>query len=143
MRCKKRSRRRGFTLVELMVVIVLVGLLATVVTVSVRSYLISGKQGVARLEIAKITQAVDAFYTQFGRYPTNEEGIAVLAQPSDSFPDGLLNKLPRDPWNHDYEYIYPGLNGPYDVVCYGADGREGGTGENKDITNADDGPGSN
>jgi general secretion pathway protein G len=132
-----KQNRRGFSLVELMVVIVIIGLLSGVVTISVRSYLIHGKQAVARLEIAKLAQAIDTFYSHFNRYPTNEEGIAVLAQKSDAFPDGLLNKVPVDPWGHSYEFNYPGRKGPYDLVSYGADHQEGGSGADADLTNSD------
>jgi general secretion pathway protein G len=136
--CKQtRIKRPGFSLVELMVVIVIIGLLSGVVTISVRSYLIRGKQTVARMEIAKIAQAIDTFYGQFDRYPTNEEGIAALAEKSSAFPDGLLNKLPLDPWGNAYEYTYPGRNGPYEVMSYGADHQEGGTGADGDLSNID------
>jgi general secretion pathway protein G len=120
-----------------MVVIVIIGLLAGVVTISVRSYLVRGKQTVARMEIAKIAQAIDTFYGNFDRYPTNEEGIAVLVEKSDAFPDGLLNKTPVDPWGNHYEYNYPGRDGPYEVLSYGADHQEGGTGADADLSNLD------
>ena len=134
-------RESGFTLVELMVVIVIIGLLAGVVSVSVRSYLIKSKQNVAKMEIAKICQALDTFYTEFDRYPTSQEGLDILVEKSESFTDGLLNKLPQDPWNNPYEYMQPGRDGPYEVVCYGADHREGGTGADSDISSADLGDG--
>jgi len=120
-----------------MVVVVIIGLLAGVVTVSVRSYLVRGKQNVARMEIAKICQALDTYYSQYDRYPTSEEGIEVLVEPSDAFPDGLLNKLPKDPWGHAYEYHFPGRDAPYEVICYGADHREGGTGADGDLSSQD------
>jgi general secretion pathway protein G len=132
-----RAARHGFSLVELMVVIVIIGLLSGVVTISARSYLIRGKQTVAKLEIAKLAQAIDTFYGHFDRYPTNEEGIAVLIEKTDAFPDGLLNKIPLDPWGQAYEYNYPGRSGPYDLVCYGADHEEGGAGGDADLTNTD------
>jgi general secretion pathway protein G len=131
------SHRSGFSLVELMVVIVIIGLLAGVATMSVRSYLIRGKQGVAKLEIAKIAQAIDTFYSQFDRYPTNDEGLAILAAKSKEFPDGLLNKTPVDPWGQAYQYNQPGRNAPYEVICYGADHREGGAGADADLSNTD------
>ncbi|HXY33207.1 MAG TPA: type II secretion system major pseudopilin GspG [Planctomycetaceae bacterium] len=131
------ARRSAFSLVELMVVIVIMGLLAGVATISVRTYLIRGKQNVARLEISKICQAIDTFYGQFDRYPTPDEGIAILATKSDAFPDGLLSKPPIDPWGHPYEYLVPGRSGPYEVICYGADHREGGSGADADISSSD------
>jgi general secretion pathway protein G len=120
-----------------MVVIVIIGLLSGVVTISVRSYLVRGKQTVARMEIAKLAQAIDTFYGHFDRYPTNDEGINVLVEKSDVFPDGLLNKIPVDPWNHSYEYTYPGRNSSYELVSYGADHQEGGTGADADISSAE------
>lgn len=132
-----RNRGRAFSLVELMVVIVIIGLLSGVVTVSVRSYLIRGKQTVARMEIAKISQAIDTFYGHFDRYPSSDEGLTVLVEKTSAFPDGLLNKMPLDPWKHAYEYHYPGRDAPYEVISYGADHQEGGTGANADISNTD------
>jgi general secretion pathway protein G len=133
----RKSRRRGFSLPELMVVIVIIGLLAGVATVSVRTYLVRGKQNIAKMEIAKICEAIDAFYAHYDRYPTAEEGIAVLAAKTTAFADGLLNKVPNDPWGNPYEYVIPGSNGPYEVICYGADHRQGGTGGDADISSAD------
>jgi general secretion pathway protein G len=132
-----RGTRNAFSLVELMVVIVIIGLLSGVVTVSVRSYLVRGKQTVARMEIAKIAQAIDTFYGEYDRYPTTDEGLAALVQKTDKFPDGLLNKMPLDPWKHSYEYIYPGQNAPYQLICFGADHQEGGVGADADISNTD------
>ena len=120
-----------------MVVIVIIGLLAGVATVSVRSYLVRGKQNIAKMEIAKICEALDAFYSHYDRYPTAEEGIAVLAAKSTAFPDGLLSKVPNDPWGFPYEYVVPGSNSPYEVVCYGGDHRQGGTGADVDISSVD------
>jgi len=134
---RTRPLRAGFSLPELMVVIVIIGLLAGVATVSVRSYLVRGKQNIAKMEIAKICEALDAFYSHFDRYPTAEEGIAVLAAKTSDFPDGLLNKVPNDPWGNPYEYVVPGSNGPYEVICYGGDHRQGGSGGDADISSVD------
>jgi general secretion pathway protein G len=131
---QRRRLRRAFTLVELMVVIVIIGLLAGAVTLSVRSYLIASKQNVARMEISKICQALDTFYAAYDRYPSNEQGLEALVARTDKFPDGLLNRLPRDPWGNGYEYNHPGRNNPYEVISYGADGHEGGEGADRDIS---------
>ncbi len=137
--CRGRcGRRRAFSLVELMVVLVILGLLAGIVAYKTRSYLLLSKQNAARVEIAKVGQALETFYAAYDRYPTNEEGIAILAQPSEKFVDGLLSKLPRDPWNHSYQYNTPGRKGPFEVICYGADGREGGEGADQDLSSDDE-----
>lgn len=131
------AEARGFTLVEIMVVIVIVGLLAGATTASVRSYLIRSKQSVARMDIAKIVQALDTYYTSFDRFPANDAGIRALVEKTDAFPEGLLNKLPKDPWGNDYAYQQPGREAAYEVISYGADKQEGGDGANRDITSVE------
>ncbi|MEM6473865.1 MAG: type II secretion system major pseudopilin GspG [Planctomycetota bacterium] len=130
----REFRRKAFTLVELMVVIVIIGLLSGVVTFSIRGYLIRSKQNVAKMEISKIVQALETFYTTYDRYPSNEEGLAVLSQPNADFPEGILTFLPLDPWGYDYEYISPGRARPFEVTSYGSDHREGGTGAAEDLS---------
>jgi general secretion pathway protein G len=129
----KSHYRRAFSLIELMVVIVIIGMLAGLVTVSVRSYLINAKQSVARVDIGKLTQALDTFYTAYNRFPTNEEGLSVLTSKTDEFTEGIIPKLRNDPWGHPYEYVVPGRNEAFDIISYGADHREGGSGADKDI----------
>ena len=136
-RRERKCHRQAFTLVELMVVIVIVGLLAGTVTVGVRSYLIKGKQAVARKEIATICTALDTYYTQYDNYPETDSGLAALVEKSDEFPDGLLNKVPKDPWGSPYNYVNPGRETAYEVVCYGADKQEGGVAADKDISSAE------
>ena len=131
----RRNRRSAFSLIEVMVVIVIIGLLSGVVTLSVRSYLIRSKQNIAKLEISKISQALETYYTAYDKYPTSAEGLDVLAKPTEEFPDGLLTFLPRDPWDNPYEYFCPGRTMPFDIICYGADHREGGSGADKDLSN--------
>ena len=130
-----RSRTHAaFSLVELIVVMVILGMLAGLVAVRTRGYLIASKQNAARAEIANIVKAIETFYSDQGRYPTTDEGLNVLADGTDTWPDGFLNKVPLDPWKNSYEYVSPGSTEPYEVICLGADGREGGEGENQDIT---------
>lgn len=130
-------RRRAFTLTELMVVIVIIGLLASVATISVRTYMTHSRQNIARSEIATVCNGLELYLTIQGRYPSNDEGIDILVQKTDKAPDGILTKLPVDPWGNSYQYIYPGRNTPYEVISYGADNREGGTGGDTDLSNAD------
>jgi general secretion pathway protein G len=137
MSCRTPQRaggcRRGFSLVEIMIVIVIIGLLAGAVTLNVRNYLHKAKQNTARQEIATLCNALETFYSEFGRYPTNEEGLDLLTKPNDRFPEPLIHGLPVDPWGRPYQYNQPGRNGPYEVICFGADGREGGGGADADL----------
>ena len=130
-------RARAFTLVEIMVVIVLMGLLATVVTVSVTEYLTKGKQSAAKAEIAQISNALQLFFTDFDRYPDNDEGLAALTKPQPGHPHGLLQGDLLDSWGKPYVYVYPGVHGTFDLCSLGANGKEGGTGADMDICNFD------
>lgn len=125
---------RGFSLIEMTAVLALMAVLAGIVTVNVRHHLIKGKQNAARAEIATVCDALEAFYAAYGRYPTTDEGLGVLCRKGEKLPEPLLKQMPTDPWGHAYQYNRPGRNGePYDVVCFGADGREGGEGVDADI----------
>ena len=127
-------RRTAFSLVELIVVMVIIGMLAGLVAVSTRSYLVSAKQNAVRSEIASLSQAVEAFYADQGRYPTSDEGLDILEDGTPAFPDGFIKKLPTDPWKNPYEYLNPGRDSPYEILCYGEDGEEGGEGAAADIS---------
>ncbi|MFK8113465.1 MAG: type II secretion system major pseudopilin GspG [Rubripirellula sp.] len=129
-----RSSHAGFSLVELIVVMVILGMLAGLVAMNTRGTLFKSKQQVAISELATLTNAMEIYYANTGRYPTANEGLEVLAEDSDDFPGGILKKLPSDPWKNPYEYLIPGTNEPFEIICLGADGREGGDGENKDIS---------
>ena len=130
-------RRKGFTLAELMAVIVILGLLATIMTVGIRGYMAKSRRNLALLELSTLSQALESYHTEKGRYPRTDEGLQVLfgTDDSDGFMDG---KAPgKDPWRNDYDYISPAENSDFLVICYGADGREGGTGADEDITSED------
>lgn len=129
----RNSRRKGFSLVELMVVMVILGMLAGLVAVKTRGFLITGKQGTAKTQISSFVQAIESFYALEGRYPTTDEGLEILREPNKTG-EPYLPKIPSDPWNKPYEYVSPGSQSAYEIVSLGADGREGGEGENTDIS---------
>ena len=97
-----------------------------------------GRSQAAQAEIATIEHGLNAFYMETGRYPTNEEGIAILCKATTQHPDPWLSKFPTDPWGHAYHYRTPGRdNKGYEVTSYGADDREGGEGSDADISSFD------
>jgi general secretion pathway protein G len=128
---------RGMTLIEILVVLVILGLIATAVAVNV-----VGQAGKARVDRAKAdvqhiaNQGIDAFKVMRGRYPTTEEGLKILLDEKFLKPNSPDGKL-KDPWDHEYIYLFPGQAHPdsFDVKSYGADGQPGGEGENADILN--------
>jgi general secretion pathway protein G len=136
-RLMKIEDRRGFTLVELLVVMVIVGLLLALVGPKVFSKLGKGKQTAAKAQIELLGQTLDHFRLDVGRYPTTQEGLgALVTNPGIPNWDGpYLNKkdVPIDPWGKPYAYQYPGTHGEYDLYSYGLDGAPGGEGENKDV----------
>lgn len=135
--CIERQRAQGFSLIEFTVVLALIGLLASVVTINVRQHLVRGKQNAARAEIATIRDALESYYTVMSAYPSNDEGLDALTKPSEEFGEPLLRQAPLDPWGRRYQYNQPGRSEPYEIVCLGADGREGGSGGDADIVSWD------
>lgn len=139
---EERSAEHGFTLVELMVVIVILGLLATIVAINVIPLGEQGKVQKAKADIAAIEQALEIYKLQQFNYPTTAEGLgalvappATLADPSRYQKGGYIKKLPRDPWGHDYHYAAPGTHGAIDIWSEGADNKPGGEGADADIGN--------
>jgi general secretion pathway protein G len=122
--------RTGFSLVEIMVVVIIIGLLAGVVTFAVTNQLDKAKVRRARADIANYAGAVDLYYADRGRFPDPRDGLKALV------PE-YVKVLRNDPWGRPYVYARPGRGGQYDVVSLGADGREGGTGADADVTNWD------
>jgi general secretion pathway protein G len=120
------KRKSGFTLLELLVVIVIIGLLAGYVAPRYFSQVGKSEIQVARAQIDALEKALDQYRLDYRRYPTAEEGLAAV-QPY------LKKALPKDPWDRPYVYRVPGQRGDYEVFSYGRDGKAGGTGEDTDI----------
>jgi len=128
---------RGFTLVELLVVMVIVGLLAAIVAPMVYQHVSPAKHTAVRGQMDSFMTALDNFYVDVGRFPTTKEGLEALRfKPAGA--NGwrgpyLRRNVPNDPWGNAFIYREPGLNGPYDILSLGADGRDGGEGEAADL----------
>jgi general secretion pathway protein G len=140
-RARARGRAHGFTLLELLVVLAILGLLAAIVGPQVLRFLSGAKSQTAQVQVRNVAAAMDLFQLDNGRYPTTEEGLRALVNQPPNAPSWNGPYLPRpealnDPWGHAYLYRVPGKDGkPYDVYTLGADNAEGGSGENKDISN--------
>jgi general secretion pathway protein G len=129
--CNRHFRRSeaGFTLVEMLVVITIIGLIMSLVGPRVLTYLSDSKAKTARIQIQGFSSALDLYHIDIGRYPTSAEGLGALAQK----PDGAAswngpylsgNSVPKDPWGRPYIYKFPGQHGAYDIVSLGPEGRE-------------------
>ena len=135
---RKRNRQKGFSLIELIVVLVILGLLATVVGPQVMKRLAQGKAEIAKLQVDQFEGALGLFRFDVGRYPTSSEGLEALLRDSgiENWSGPYLEKssIPKDPWGRDYEYRSPGQHGDYDLWSHGADGTSGGEDDAADVT---------
>jgi general secretion pathway protein G len=134
-------RQRGFTLVEMLVVITIIALIMSLVGPRVLNYLTESKVKAARIQIQSFSSALDLLYLDTGRYPTTADGLGALVKPTSGLPgwNGPYLKggsLPNDPWGKAYVYRSPAERSAYEIVSYGADGQEGGTGTAADISTA-------
>ena len=129
---------RGFTLLELMVVVVIIGVLAALIAPAVLDRAADAKVTAAKTDISNLMQALKLYKLDNGRYPTTEQGLDALAhKPTAGTPPPnwkpYVEKLPNDPWGHPYQYASPGAHGDVDVFSFGADGQPGGEGHDADI----------
>jgi general secretion pathway protein G len=138
----RNSRRpaHGFTLIEVMVVIVIIGILAALIVPKVMSRPDEARIVAAKQDLAAIVQALKLYKLDNMRYPTTEQGLQALVkkptlppEPANWKGNGYLERLPEDPWGHPYQYLQPGLHGEVDVMSLGADGAPGGEGNDADI----------
>ncbi|MGA7538940.1 MAG: type II secretion system major pseudopilin GspG [Steroidobacteraceae bacterium] len=131
---------RGFTLLELMVVLLILALLASIAAPRVIKDLSRAKTQTAKIEINALSEAVDAYHLDTGEYPSTQQGLEALLKAPTNTPtwDGPYVKKAEslnDPWGHPYLYRYPGQHGAFDVYTFGSDQKEGGTGEAQDVGN--------
>ena len=138
LRAATRSAQRGFTLIELMVVLVIIGVLAALIVPNVLERADDARVTAARTDVNNIMQALKLYRLDNQRYPTAEQGLqALVIKPTVGPVPGnwklYLEKLPNDPWGRPYQYLNPGIKGEIDVMSFGADGQSGGEGKDADI----------
>ncbi len=131
---------RGFTLVELLIVLIILGLIASIAGPNVMKYLGSSKAKTAKLQIKEIESALELFYLDTGRYPSSSAGLKELVGNETSLigwngPYFKQASVPLDPWGNQYLYKIPGEHGPFDLTSLGADNQPGGEGDDRDISN--------
>jgi general secretion pathway protein G len=138
---RRHRREAGFTLIEIMVVVVILGILAALVAPNVISRIDDAQINRAKQDIRAVESALHLYRLDNFKYPTTDQGLdALVTQPADPSirnwrQGGYLDKLPVDPWGAPYQYLYPGQNGEFDVFTLGADQQPGGEGINSDIGN--------
>lgn len=137
LKSKRTNKNDGFTLIELLMVMLIIGLLAAMVVPKFIGKVGKAKQQAAQAQIELFGAALDSYRLDVGRYPTTDQGLAVLrVKPEDADNwDGpyMKKQIPTDPWKHEYQYTCPGEHGEYDIISLGADGKEGGEQEDQDI----------
>ena len=137
---RKQRRARGFTLVEIMVVVVIIGILGALVVPKLLGRTGEARVTAAKTDIATMSQALKLYKLDNQRYPSTEQGLQSLITKPSAGPaangwksGGYMEKLPKDPWGNAYQYLSPGIHGEVDIFSLGADGQPGGTGEDADV----------
>lgn len=136
------SRRNGFTLIEIMVVLVIIGIIAVLVVPNILSRPDDARVVVAKADIQSISNAFELYRLDNHNYPSTSQGLEALVKKPDGQPEakfwksgGYLKSMPVDPWGNPYQYLSPGTHGAYDLMSFGADGKPGGDNYNKDLGN--------
>ncbi len=138
----KKNKNQGFTLIEIMVVVIILGILTAIVAPNIIGRVSDAQISAAKQDLRNIDSALRLYRLDNFNYPSNEQGIKALTvkpvgQNIRNWKGPYLNKTPLDPWGNQYQYVYPGLNGEIDIFTYGRDGRMGGEGDDADIGNWD------
>lgn len=138
----QKHANSGFTLLEVMVVMVIIGILAALIVPNVMGRLDEAKTTAAKTDLTSLANALKMYRLDNGRYPSTEQGLQALKVRPEIAPvpknwktGGYLDNLPRDPWGNEYKYLQPGVHGEFDVFTLGADGAPGGEGQDADIGN--------
>ncbi|MGA2553049.1 MAG: type II secretion system major pseudopilin GspG [Burkholderiaceae bacterium] len=133
-------RSLGFTLIEVLVVIAILGILAAMIVPKIMGRPDEARRIAARQDVATLMQAMKLYRLDNGRYPSSDQGLKALVEkptvepvPNNWKPGGYLERLPNDPWDNPYQYLNPGVHGEIDIFSYGADGKPGGEGNDADI----------
>ena len=137
-----QRRQQGFTLLEIMIVIVILGILGSLVVPNLLGNVDKADQQKAISDISSLEQALDMYRLDNSRYPTTDQGLGALVTKPTSSPEprayrdgGYIKRLPQDPWGNEYQFVSPGENGTIDIFTFGADNQEGGEGINQDVGN--------
>ena len=137
----QKNHQTGFTLIEIMVVLVILGLLVAIVAPNILGRGDQARVTAAEAQLSNIANALDLYRLDNSHYPSTQQGLEALAskpsgspEPRNWNPDGYLKPIPTDPWGNEYRYVSPGTEGPYDLYSVGSDGEEGGEGTAADIS---------
>ena len=141
MTMEHKGTQRGFTMISIRVVMVILGLLVAIVAPNIMGRSDQAKVTVAETQLSNIANALDLYRLDNSHYPSTQQGLEALVQqpsgtpePKNWNPDGYLKSVPEDPWGAPYQYVSPGTEGPYDLYSFGSDGQEGGDGDAADIS---------
>lgn len=128
------NKQRGFSLLEIMVVLIIIGVLAAMVAPRFIEQADVAKVKSSKVQMKTIGEALKLYRLQHGKYPASGEGLKALVNP-DRDGKRYLDSMPKDAWKHEFIYLYPGVHGDFDLLSYGADGRSGGSDFDKDLGN--------